>query len=380
MPGDFTVGVEEEYQLVDAATGELRSRAGEVLRAHWTEEISPEFHETMLEVGTPVCQSASEVHDQLARLRLQTASAAEAADLRIVAAGLHPFSRWEGQRVTPSERYQRLLTRFGRVVRTEHVFGMHVHVGIAPGTDRMRLINALRQYLPHLAALAASSPIYEGEDTGYHSYRTILSGRLPHSGIPPHLESEEELERFLALLTNANALEDGSSLYWNIRPHPRYPTLEFRATDVCPRLEDAAALAALMRTCVVAAAEGRLRPFAEGFSASARHAILQANEWQAARFGLDAVLADPGAPSGRRTARDGVEVLIETVLPVAEALGDADVLAGVSTILDRGTGADRIRATADACPTLEAVVDWLAGETLLGTGLDRRREQREACG
>jgi glutamate---cysteine ligase / carboxylate-amine ligase len=164
MTADFTVGVEEEYQLVDPVTRELRSRAGDVLRADWSREMTPEFHQTMVEVGTPVCTSIAALGRELRRLRTQAASAAAAEELEIVAAGVHPFSRWEGHRFTASERYERLFERFGRVVRTEHVFGMHVHVAIPEGMDRLHLINGVREWLPYLTALAASSPFYEGED------------------------------------------------------------------------------------------------------------------------------------------------------------------------------------------------------------------------
>jgi glutamate---cysteine ligase / carboxylate-amine ligase len=379
MAGDFTVGVEEEYQLVDATTWALRSRAGEVLDVDWSREITPEFHQTMLEVGTPICESAAAVLGEVRRLRVQTASAAASRDLEIVAAGMHPFSRWEGQRMTPSERYGRLLERFGRVVRTEHVFGMHVHVSIPPGRDRIRLIAGLRHYLPHLVALSASSPIYEGQDTRYASYRTILNGRLPHSGVPPWMESEREFRRYLEVLVAAGALEDAVSLYWSIRPHPRYPTLEFRATDVCPRAEDAAAIAALVRAAVVAADQGRLPPVGGGFSPSAQDALVTSNLWQAARYGLAASLSDPDVEAGCMPVRDSVLRLLEHVAPVAETLGDAEVLAGIEVILARGNGADRIRQAARRCPDLPRLVGWLAAESVLGTGVDRRREQRDAC-
>jgi glutamate---cysteine ligase / carboxylate-amine ligase len=379
MTSDLTVGVEEEYQLVDPVTRELRSRAGDVLRADWSREMTPEFHQTMVEVGTPVCASAAALGRELRRLRTQAASTAAAEELEIVAAGVHPFSRWEGHRMTASERYARLFERFGRVVRTEHVFGMHVHVAIPAGMDRLHLINAVREWLPHLTGLAASSPFYEGEDTRYASYRSILASRLPHSGVPPRLESEREYARLMEMLSAAGALEDAGSLYWSIRPHPRYPTLEFRTTDVCPRVEDAAALAALIRACVAAAAEGRLASEPGGLGHSAHDALLATNDWQAARYGLAAEFASPTLPSGRETLRDGVRRLLERVGPTAEALGDGAVLAGVDDVLARGNGADRIRAAAAACGSLPAVVDWLAAETLLGTGMDRRRDQRQAC-
>ncbi|HET7273719.1 MAG TPA: glutamate-cysteine ligase family protein, partial [Longimicrobiaceae bacterium] len=165
MPEEFTVGIEEEYQLVDSETGELQSRAADVLALDWGKEIQHEIHETMIEVGTRICSSASEVSHELRRLRFQVASAAAAEGLRIVAAGLHPYSRWQEQLDTRSERYDDIRRRYGRVIRTEHIFGMHIHVAIPAELDRVRLMTTVRRYLPHLLALSASSPIYESDDT-----------------------------------------------------------------------------------------------------------------------------------------------------------------------------------------------------------------------
>jgi carboxylate-amine ligase len=377
MSGDFTVGMEEEYQLVDPQTGELRSRARDVLDMDWTSEISPELQETMLEVGTHVCADAAELAGEIGRLRLQVASAAASQDLRIVAAGLHPFSRWEGHLPSADARYQRLIEQFGRVMRTEHVFGMHVHVAVPDGTDRIRLINDLRQYLPHLIALAASSPFYEAEDTHYASYRTILTGRLPHSGIPPRLESEREFDRYIALLQRSGTLEDLGALYWSLRPHATYPTVEFRATDVCPRAADAVAIASLIRAMVAAAAEGKIEQGNGDLSRSAQDTLVRTNEWHAARYGLHAVFASSDAPSGKATVRESILHLLDSIAPVAEALGDTEAVMEVHSLLERGSAADRIRDISTRCEDLSAVVDWLARESVLGTGLDRRTEQRE---
>lgn len=378
MPGEFTVGVEEEYQLVSPSTWALRSRAREVLETDWSEEIRPETQQTMLEVGTDVCASAVGLGGEIRRLRLQAASAAAAEELRIVAAGLHPFSRWQGQAWSAGERYRRILERYGRVLRTEHIFGMHVHVAVPEGVDRARVMTEVREYTPHLLALSASSPFYEGEDTGYASYRAILAGRLPHSGPPPRFASMREYREFIALLLRSGAIEDEGTVYWSVRPHSRYPTVEFRVCDVCPRVEDAVSVAALARALVAAAAEGRLR-HDERLDGSAADALIGSNEWQAARFGLDAVLADPAAEGGRMPVRDAVQRLLDRLHPVAEALGDGASLARLDTLLGRGNAADRMRAMLPYCGDLPSLVEWTAGESLLGTGLDRRSEQREAC-
>lgn len=376
MPA-FTIGVEEEYQLVSPGSGELRSRARDVLEVDWSGDLVPENQQTMLEIGTRVCDSAAQVGRELGRLRMQVASAADAVDLRMVAAGIHPFSRWEQQTRTPGDRYRRILERYGRVIRTEQIFGMHIHVALPERTDRAVVMNRVRAYIPHLLALAASSPIYEGEDTAYSSYRTILAQRLPHAGPPPRFPSEPEYRRFVDLLMNTGAIVDEYTLYWSIRPHPEYPTLEFRMTDVCPRVDDAVAIAAFVRALVASAAEGSLNAPEVWCSESASDEILRHNLWSAARYGLGALRVDPAVAEGKEPLRDSVRRMVDQVGGTAQALGDGEALAGIDAILARGNGADRIRAATAECDGLPRLVDWLTRESLLGVGLDRRGEQRE---
>lgn len=378
MCGDFTVGVEEEYQLVDAETAALRSRARDVLVIDWSDEIRPELQETTLEIGTRICNSAAEVERELKRLRFQVATAAATEGLEIVAAGMHPFSTWTGQVPASGARYREILARYGRTARDEHIFGMHVHVGVPQSFDRIRLLNVVRHYVPHLLALSCSSPFFEGEDSEYASFRMILWRRWPNSGTPPRLESGEEYRRLIAQLLAVGAIRDERNLYWAIRPHAVYPTLEFRIMDVCPRVDDAVAIAALTRALVAAAAEGDLRePHDDGFSVGAWQTALASNEWAVTRFGLDAIVIDPAAADHQTPIRTAIRQLVERLMPTAEALGDAHALERVEVILNRGNGADRMRAVARERGGLEALVRWLVGETLLGTGVDRRFAQRE---
>lgn len=374
---DYTVGVEEEYQLVCPDTGELRSRARDVLAVDWSGEIQPESQQTMLEIGTRVCGSAAKLDKEIRRLRLQAASAAAAEELRMVAAGIHPFSRWEDQKRTLGKRYQVLVERYGRVIRTEHIFGMHIHVAVPEGVDRVRVMNQVRGYIPHLLALSASSPFYEGEDTGYASYRTIIGQRLPHTGPPPQFPSAEAYRRFVDMLIATGAIADEYTLYWSIRPHPEYPTLEFRVTDVCPLAEDAVVIASLARAITVAAAEGRLTPLASTGSDSETDELLAHNEWQAARHGLAATQVDPALRTGSEPLRDSILRLRDRVQPSAESAGDGGALETLDTLLERGNGATRIREAFRTRGDLPEVVEWLAGESILGAGLDRRRAQRE---
>lgn len=374
----YTVGVEEEYQLVDPATGALVSRACDVLAIDWTDETGHELQETQLEMATGVCGSATELDAELRRLRLHAAAAAGARDLVPVAAGLHPFSLWQAHEHTDTDRYRRLIEHYGRVMETEHVFGMHVHVAVPPDVDRMAAIGRLRPWLPHLTALAASSPFFEGGDTGYDSYRSILNQRLPCSGPPPALRTEAEYRAYTAGLVEQGVAIDEASIYWTARPHHRYPTIELRCTDVCPRVEDAVAIAALARALVAAAGEGALLEDGPAGASAAppAAAALVANEWTAARFGLRGLAR---RVDGRvEPLADGVRRLRDAVAPLAERLGDAAALEGLDVVLDRGNGATRMREVAGGDADLRPLVAWLAAETALGTGLDRPQPQGDA--
>jgi carboxylate-amine ligase len=380
MTRRYSIGVEEEYQLVDPATGALRSDAPGVLADDWAGELQPELLQTMVEVGSPACASVAELAAHLGRLRFQAAATAAARDLTIAAAGVHPYDDWRSQQCSPGRRYEDVSRRLGLVGRTDHIFGMHVHVEVPECVDRMMVIAAARAYLPHLTALAASSPIYVGEDTGYASYRTVLSERLPISGMPPALRSEREYERLVQVMLQAGIIPDRSSIYWSIRPQARHPTVEFRAFDVCPRLEDAAALCALTRALVATIAEEAIEVGSHGFAAHAADVLLRGNVWQASRYGLDAAIISPATPSGWEPLRDAIRSLLDRVAPAAEALGDGAELAGIERILAEGNASDRIRARFGPAPSVREMVSWLSAETLRGTGLDRpdARDRRQA--
>ncbi|HEX5724797.1 MAG TPA: YbdK family carboxylate-amine ligase, partial [Longimicrobiaceae bacterium] len=257
-PDDYTVGVEEEYQLVDAAGGGLRSRARFVIAADWAREIKPEMQQHTVEVGTRVCEGTRCVRDDLARLRFQAAIAAEAEGLRVVAAGTHPCSPSQGYGFTDAPVYRSLRDEYRDLAEGQAIFGMHVHVGVPRGVDRVRVMNVARLYLPHLLALTASSPFYEGRDTGYASFRAVVWRRWPRSGPPPRLADEAELAALVEWLTATGCVDTPARIYWDVRAHHRYPTLEFRVMDATPRLDDAVAAAALARAVVAGAVEGVL--------------------------------------------------------------------------------------------------------------------------
>jgi glutamate---cysteine ligase / carboxylate-amine ligase len=374
-PEPYTVGVEEEYQLVDAATGALRSRARSVIAGDWTDELQPEMQQHTVEVQTAVCRSSDCVLDDLRRLRLQASVAAEAQGLRIASAGTHPFAPELGHAFTDAPAYARIRAEYRHLAEKQGIYGMHVHVGIPEGHDRVRAMNVARAWLPLLLAMTASSPYFQGRDTGYASFRSLIWRRWPRSGPPPHLADEAELRDLTRWLRETGSIDAPGRIYWELRPHHEYPTLEFRVADATPRVDDAAAAAALARAIVAGAVEGVLtEPPHPPVLATA---LLVENGWRASRDGLDAVLIDLAATEPRPvTAREALAGLADRLADVARAMGD-DLPGMVAGVLERGGAAARIRAvTAGEGEDLAAVVRWIGDETVLGAGMDRRGEQR----
>ena len=373
---EFTLGLEEEYQLLDPEDGSLVSAARSVLRGDWTGELRHELQESTVEIGTRVCANSAALRAEVRRLRFQAATVAAAQDLVIAAAGVHPYSRWEHHVSSDQDRYLRITRNYGRIARDEHNFGMHVHIQVPTAYDRTALMTRLRLFLPHLLALSCSSPYFEGADTGYASFRTILWRRWPTNGPPPRFANDTEYREFVRVLTVAGCIDDARDLYWMLRPHPLYPTLEFRVCDVCPSLDDALAIATLTRVLVAAAAHADLPHHLQTLPDSSADALLADDVWRAARDGLDARLARPGTPGGACFVHDELEMLLAHLGPLAADLGEPDLGAAVHRLLDRGNAAHRMREVNLDLQDLHALARWLAAETVLGTGADRRTRQR----
>lgn len=373
----FTVGVEEEYQLVAPGTGELRSRGAVVRRADRSGAVDGEVQDSMLEIGTPVCRDAGEIAASLRERRFQASAAAASEDLEIVAAGTHPFSTWRAQVLTDGSRPRMLATLFRQLLRRQTIWGMHIHVAIPEEIDRIKLMNVVRTFGPHLLALSCSSPFDSGGDTGYASYRTVAWRGFPFVGVPPHFESAAQHRAYIDLLLEAGTIPDERTLYWSIRPSPRYPTLELRMCDACPRVSDAVSIAAFARAIVVAAAEGALEPIGSSLPSSLQDEMLSENEWLVARDGLEATIVTPEAASAGTPVREAITDLLTQVAPFAERLGDTEALADVQEILAAGNAATRMRTQLLQSPSLASLVDWLIEETRAGTGIDRRARRRE---
>jgi carboxylate-amine ligase len=363
----YTLGVEEEYQIVDPESRSLSPESGRVLeRARDTlgEQVEPEMLSSQIEVMTPVCHTLSEARDELVRLRRGVIEAAEAEGQRIAAASTHPFSRWDNQEIVPKSRYRRLVADFQQLAKEQLSFGFHVHVGIGEREEALQIINHLRVWLAPMLALSANSPFWLGRDSGYASYRTQVWGRFPTAGPPAHLSSLAAHDSLVKALVETGGVMDVESVYWDARLPEKHDTVEIRVSDVCSKLDEAVMLAGLGRALVRECHERVLRNEAPP---DVRHEMLTVAHWQASRYGLDNELVDPEA--GRTfPAREIIQRLLDFARPALEDSGDWDETSMlVEETLEQGNGARRQRRVYEREGRLEDVVDALVEETAPGT-------------
>lgn len=369
MPEDqepFTIGVEEEYQIIHPETRELHSRGASILRkakAELGDEVQPELYLSQIEIGTPICRSIAEVRTELMRLRSEVIAAAESKGSRIAAAGTHPFSHWDEQKLTPKDRYYGIAEDYAQLAREQLIFGCHVHIGINDREAAIQVMNRTRVWLAPMLALASNSPFWLGEDTGYTSFRTEIWRRWPMAGTPHPFASREEYDRLVESLVRTESVSDGTKIYWDVRPSARFETLEFRVTDVCLTIDEAVMTAGIARSLVRTCYGHAMRdtPFTH-----ARPEILRAAKWRAARYGLDAALVDTEAGVAV-PAREMVEKLLAFVRPALEEDGEWDEISAlVRQTVERGTGAARQREAHRRAGRLEDVVDLVVSETAKG--------------
>ena len=369
---EFTIGIEEEYQIVHPETRELRSRATRILpeaEEAVGDRVQPEFYLSQIEIGTQVCRTLADVRDELARLRREVIAAAAHDGSRIAAAGTHPFSHWEDQQITPRGRYLGIAQDYQQLAREHLIFGCHVHVGISDREATIRVMNRARAWLASLLALSSNSPFWLGSDTGYASFRTEIWRRWPMAGTPMVFDSRAEYDALVESLVATGSITDATKIYWDVRPSARYETLEFRVTDVCLTIDEAVMIAGLVRALARTCHAQALR------DEPVRHArpeLLRAAKWRAARYGLGAELIDVEA--GRAVpAAEMIEKLLTFLRPALEEHGEWDEISGLAReTIKRGTGAERQREAYARAGRLEDVVDLIVAETAKGTGGDSR--------
>lgn len=370
----FTIGIEEEYHLVDVATRDLAAVPEALMsacEADLGKQVAPEFFRSQIEIGTQVCKTLAEARAELSRLRATVALRAHEHGLAPIAASTHPFARKANLQTTNKERYQRLARDFGGIGRRLSICGMHVHVAIEDPELRIDLMNQVRYFLPHLLMLSTSSPFWEGEDTGLKSYRLAVFHELPRTGLPQRFESFGEFERTVDVLVRSGIIEDGTKIWWDLRPSARFPTLEMRVTDVTPRMDDAIAIAAMFR-CLLSMLY-RLRRSNQKWRSYPAF-LIEENRWRAQRYSVNDRLFDFG--KGELVAFDAlVEEMIALVAEDAAAFGCEAEIAHLRRIAREGTSADRQVAELDRCiaaeqpreAALASVVDQLITETVAGT-------------
>jgi len=360
----FTLGVEEELQLVDETSFDLTSRYAEVFgeAARHDERIKPELLQSTVEVATEPVQTVGEAIAEAAELRRRAHEEAERRGVRVLSAGTHPFSRYEHQDITDKPRYAELVDALQWAVERQLIFGLHVHVGLDSAQQAIAVCNALRTWLPELLALSANSPFWHGRDSGLHSTRSKIFDAMPRSGLPPAFASFEEFELLVERGVRTGSFEDYTFIWWDLRPHPRLGTVEVRICDAQTRLENVAVLVALVQSLVATLAERFER---DGVLEMQPVTLVAENKWRAVRYGLGADLVDLERDE-ERPACDALLELVERAAPFARRLGCAHELAEVERICRRGTGADEQRRVYERDGTLLAVVRSLADLTAEG--------------
>jgi len=363
MFDQFTLGIEEEFQIVDPVTRELRSHVSEFLeegKMILGEQIKPEMIQSMIEVGTGICKNIQEARADISNLRGVISSLAEKNGLRIVAASTHPISRWQDQKIFDDERYELLVQELQTVARSLLIFGLHVHVGIPDRERQIHIMNASRYFLPHILALTTSSPFWMGHNTGLKSYRSEIFKQFPRTDIPDHFDSYPGFQRYVDLLVKTKCINDGKKIWWDCRPHPVFPTLEFRICDIPTRVDDTVAIAALFQAIVA-----KLTKLIEknlGFRLY-RRMLIQENKWRAVRWGLEGKMIDFGKQKEVPT-RDLVLELLDFVDDVLDDLGSRKEVEHIHTILERGTSAEEQLRVYSETNDLKSVVDRLMELTM----------------
>ena len=363
MAHRFTIGVEEEFQIIDPETLELRSHVVQLLSSAAArgvgDLVKQEMHQSIVETGTKICENVSELRLEMHRTRSELVMAAESTGLRVAAAGTHPFSSWIDQVISPGERYQHIVEEMGQLARSLLIFGMHIHVAMPDKQTTIDLMNMVRYFLPHLLALSTSSPFWMGRNTGLKSFRTTVFRRFPRTGIPDIFESWSEYENFVNLLIKLNCIDNGKKIWWDVRPHPTYGTLEFRMFDTATRVEEAVAIAALTQAIVVKL--HRLYTRNQSWRIY-RRALIEENKWRAARYGIEGKLIDFGREA-EVPMRDLMLELMELLDDVVDDLGSRSAVEYIHTILNEGTSAERQLRVYQQTGDLKEVVKHLVMET-----------------
>ncbi|HEU5248285.1 MAG TPA: carboxylate-amine ligase [Candidatus Udaeobacter sp.] len=367
----FTLGIEEEFAIIDPETRELRSHIHEILeggKVLLKEQIKPEMHQSVVELGTEVCDSIACARAHVIELRSRLAELAGRSGLKIASVGTHPFSHWRHQHITKGERYEKIIEDMQLLARANLIFGLHVHVGVPNRESAIHVMNQARYFLPHIYALSVNSPFWVGENTGLKGYRLKVFERFPRTGIPDSFESLSEYDDYCKLLVKTGCIDNAKKIWWDIRLHPFFDTLEVRVCDAQTRVDDTLAIAALIQAVIA-------RLFKLLWQNTTfriyRRRLLDENRWRAARYGIDGKLIDFGKEM-EVEERSLLNELLEFVASEADELGTHREMAHIERIMSEGTGADRQLAAYERSHDIKAVVDHIVGETYEGLNVSER--------
>lgn len=366
MKPSFSIGIEEEYQTIDPVSFDLRSHINAEIIAkgkrQLDERIKAEMHQSVVEVGTGVCRNMQEARADIVNLRRSMVALAQENGLLLCAGGTHPFADWRVQDIYPDERYAKVVQDMQLVARSNLIFGLHVHVGVEDRETAIHLMNQMRYFLPHLLAISANSPFWIGMNTGLKSYRCKVFDKFPRTNIPDTFTSWADYEHFINVLVRTNCIDNAKKIWWDVRPHPFFSTIEVRICDIPMRVDESLALAALIQATV--AKLYKLHASNQGFRMYSR-ALIMENKWRASRYGLDGMLIDFGREQ-EVPARDLMREYLTFVDDVLDELGSRSEVEYITTILERGNGAERQLKVFEETQDLKQVVAYMVSETQAG--------------
>src|ERR1043165_9350626 len=365
----YTLGIEEEFAIIDPETRELRSHIHEILedgKVTLKEQIKPEMHQSVVELGTEICRDIDDARQHVTELRSRLAALAGRSNLKIASVGTHPFSHWRDQLITEGERYQEIVKDMQLLARANLIFGLHVHVGIPDRDSAIQVMNQVRYFLPHIYPLSVNSPFWVGRDTGLKGYRLKVFERFPRTGIPDAFESLSEYEDYCKLLVKTGCIDNPKKIWWDIRLHPVFDTLEVRVCDAQSRVDDTLAIAALIQA-IVAKLFKLLRQ--KTTFRVYRRRLLDENRWRATRYGIDGKLIDFGREA-EVEMRSLLNELLEFVATEARELESRARLANIERLMGEGTGADRQLEVFHRTNDMKAVVDQIVAETYEGLKIE----------
>jgi len=361
----FTLGVEEEYMVLDPKTFELKSHEQKIVQEGQKaikDKVKAEMHQAVVEVGTDICADADEAWQDVSTLRKTIAGIADSLGFAMGASGTHPFSHWESQLITDHIRYNEIVNELQEAARSNLIFGLHVHVGMENREMANHIANSTRYFLPHIFALSTNSPFWEGRMTGYKSFRTKVFDKFPRTGIPDAFESIEAYDNYVKLLIKTNCIDNAKKIWWDLRVHPFFNTVEFRICDIPLTVDETITLASLFQA--VCARIYMLRSKNLNFIQYSR-ALLNENKWRASRYGVDGYLIDFGKEEEANT-RALIYELLEFLDPVLDHLGSRHRIAYANKMMENGTGADRQLAVFEKTKNLSEVAKYISSQYLVG--------------